>query len=141
MLNVLVVDDSMVMRKKIISIISELGHQAAGEAANGEEAIKFCEEVVPDFITMDITMPIMNGIEATKILKKKYPTIKIVMITSHGQENLVRDAIKSGAKGYILKPVSKDKIEDIISKIFKIEKKEDTNEGKKDKEEFYNGLI
>lgn len=141
MLNVLVVDDSMVMRKKIISIINDLGHQVAGEAANGEEAIKFCEEVVPDFITMDITMPIMNGIEATKILKKKYPTIKIVMLTSHGQENLVRDAIKSGAKGYILKPVSKDKIEDITSKIFKIKKIEDTNQIKKNKEEFYNGLI
>ena len=123
MLNVLVVDDSMIMRKNVKKIMDELGHHVTGEAANGEDAIFLASEFLPQLVTMDITMPGMGGIEATKILKKKYPDLKIVMITSHGQENLVRDAIKNGAKGFILKPITQEKIEEIISKLFKNSKR------------------
>ncbi len=130
MLNIMVVDDSMIMRKKIGNILHDLGHQVISSKSTGVEAIEACSKKVPDFVTMDITMPDMDGIEATKILTKKHPDIKIVMVTSHGQENLVRDAIKNGAKGYLLKPVSQDKLEDIISKVFKLKKddnKKDTS--------------
>ena len=143
MLNVLVVDDSMIMRKKITNVLGNLGHQVVASKASGLEAIEYCSDnKVPDFVTMDITMPDMDGIEATKILCKKYPEIKIVMVTSHGQENLVRDAIKNGAKGYILKPVTQDKIEEIISKVFKINQvKKETKESISTSDNLLNGNL
>jgi len=118
MLNILIVDDSTIMRQNLKRIINDLGHNVTGEAASGNDAIFLAKEFTPDLITMDITMPEMDGIETTKILKKKYPDVKIIMTTSHGQEDMVRQSIKNGAKGYILKPVTKNKIEDIIVKLF-----------------------
>jgi len=73
---------------------------------------------MPDLVTMDITMPDMDGITAVKKIKKEYPDANIIMITSHGQEEMVRQAIISGARGYILKPILVDKVEESIDKIF-----------------------
>jgi len=141
MLKILVVDDSMIMRKKIITILTELGHEVSGEAETGEEAIVKYEKIKPDFVTMDVTMAEMNGIEATKILKEKYPDMKLVIVTSHGQENLVRQAIKYGAKGYILKPVTSEKIENIMSKIFNIKKEKKIDISKSGANDFLNGTV
>ena len=141
MINILVVDDSMIMRKKIMNILTDLGHNIVGEASTGEEAIIKYGKVKPDFVTMDVTMAEMNGIEATKILKEKYPDMKLVIITSHGQENLVRQAIKGGAKGYILKPITTEKIEAIMSKVFNIQKEKVVDTSKSSAQDFLNGAV
>jgi len=119
MKKILIVDDSLIMRQSIKNKLEELGHTVIGEASTGAEAIKLYDEVEPDIVTMDITMPHIDGIQATQILKNNFPNAKIIMITSHGQENLVRQAIKAGAKSYILKPVTRNKLEQIILKLSK----------------------
>ncbi|MCX6074538.1 MAG: response regulator [Campylobacterales bacterium] len=118
MLNVVVVDDSLIMRRSISRIVIELGHKVVAEAINGLGAIRCCEDYTPDLITMDITMPDMDGITAVKEIRKINKYVKIIMITSHGQENMVKDAIRSGASGYLLKPIAEDKFFQTLDKVF-----------------------
>jgi len=120
MLKVLVVDDSLVIRAKMKGYLNTLGHEVVGEAKNGEEAIFMNEDLLPDLITMDVSMPIMNGIEALKeiISNCDIAQTNIIMITANGQDGIVKDALKIGAKGYILKPISEEKLQDSIGKIF-----------------------
>ncbi len=118
MLNVLVVDDAMIMRRSIKTILKELGHNVIAEAKSGKEAILLYNKFLPDLVTMDITMPDMDGVTAVKLLKEEHLDINVIMITSHGQEDMVRKSIKNGAKGYVLKPISKEKIKISIDKIF-----------------------
>ena len=79
---------------------------------------KLSDEVKPDLVTMDITMPIMGGIESLKAIKKNHKDAKIIMVTSHGEQKLVMEALSKGAKGYILKPINNEKIKEAIDKIF-----------------------
>lgn len=118
MLNVVVVDDSLIMRRNISRMLTEFGHKIVAEAINGLEAIRCCENYTPDLITMDITMPDMDGITAVKEIRKINKYVKIIMITSHGQENMVKDAIRAGASGYLLKPIAEDKFFQTLDKIF-----------------------
>ncbi len=118
MLNILVVDDSLIMRRNIIKMIESLGHKVVGEAKDGQEAVEVYRKLKPDLVTMDITMPRMDGLGAVKELKKIDKNAKIIMVTSHGQEEMVIDAIRSGASGYLLKPVKINKLSDSIRKIF-----------------------
>jgi len=118
MLKVLVVDDSMIIRKQIANVFEELGHQVIAEAQDGKSAVSIFREKKPDLVTMDITMPDMNGIEAVKIIKSKEPEVKILMVTSHGQEKMVIESIKAGAKGYILKPATLKKVQEAVDKVF-----------------------
>ncbi len=118
MLNVLVTDDSMIIRRNITNMLKQLGLNVIAEAKTGKEAIELYEKHNPDFVTMDITMPEMTGVEALKEIKKSYKDAKVIMVTSHGQEELVMDSIKSGAKGYILKPITVEKLISSIKKIF-----------------------
>lgn len=119
-MKILVVDDSVILRKAIINIFKELGHKVVAEAGSGYEAIEDYKIFQPDLVTMDITMPgiqgIRDGVEALREIKKINPDANIVMVTSHGEEELVLDAIEAGAKGYILKPITKEKIETILKK-------------------------
>jgi two-component system chemotaxis response regulator CheY len=78
-----------------------------------------CRDCRPDLVTMDITMPEMDGIEATRAIMKDFPDAKIVMVTSHGQEKMVLDALKAGAKGYVLKPFQDHKVYEAIQKACK----------------------
>ncbi len=118
MLKILVVDDSLIMRRNITKMIEALGHKVVGEAKDGNEAIELYRKLTPDLVTMDITMPEMDGISAVKELKKMDKNIKVIMVTSHGQEEMVVDAIRSGASGYLLKPVKLDKLRSTIRKVF-----------------------
>ncbi|MEA1919087.1 MAG: response regulator [Campylobacterota bacterium] len=118
MLNILVVDDSSIIRKTLSSKLIAMGHTVVAQAKSGKEAIEMYGEHMPDLVTMDITMPIMSGIEALKEIRKLYKNVKVIMVTSHGEEKLVMDAISSGAKGYILKPITQEKLEEAISKLF-----------------------
>lgn len=117
-LKVLVVDDSMFMRRSIKNMIESLGYFVVGEAKTGEEAVALCRSLSPELVTMDIEMPDMNGIEAVRKLRLVKRSVKIIMITSSGREEIVMKAIRSGANSYILKPLKIEALEDKIRKIF-----------------------
>jgi len=118
MLKILVVDDSMIIRNTLKKIFEELGHKVVALASSGQEAISMYQQYEPDLVTMDITMPLMTGIEALAEIRCEYPEAMIVMVTSHGEENLVMDAISKGAKGYILKPITHGKVTTTLLKVF-----------------------
>ena len=118
MLNILIVDDSMIIRKSLTRILTKMGHNVVYAAKNGVEAISMYESKKPDFITMDITMPDMNGIEAISKIIEIDPEAKGIMVTSHGQEDMVLKAIQAGALGYLMKPINEDKLVEIIGTVF-----------------------
>jgi len=134
-IKILVVDDSLIMRKNITRMLEELGHNVVSEAKTGKEAIAHYSMQKPDLVTMDITMPDMDGIDAVTNIKKRNPEAKIIMITAHGQEDMVIKSIKAGAKAYILKPITPIKIDEAINKLFNIEKVEERSENIKDLDE------
>ncbi len=113
----MVVDDSTITIKKLTQIIEELGHKVIVVAKDGKYAFDTYEQFTPDLVTMDITMPEMDGIEAVKQIKETFKDALIMMVTSHGQEEMVMDAIKAGARGYVIKPFKKEKVEEQINKI------------------------
>lgn len=117
-LNVLIVDDSLIMRVNLVRSLEGIGHTIVSEAADGRSSIAAYKEYKPDLVTMDITMPDMDGITAVKKIKEFDADANIIMVTSHGQEVMVMNALKAGAKGYILKPVSPEKLKESIGKIF-----------------------
>jgi len=118
MLNILVVDDSLIIRKNIKKYIVSLGHAVVGEAKNGTIAIEQCKKLQPDLITMDITMPDMDGITAVTKIREFNKEVKIIMITSHGQEEMVVSSLKVGAQGYLLKPINEEKLSVAIANIY-----------------------
>ena len=120
-IKVLIVDDSVLMRDNIRGYIKILGHEVVGEATTGNEAVNLCKSLSPDLITMDITMPEVNGIKdgidaVKQIILTDYKA-KIIMVTSHGEQDKVIRAIQNGASNYLLKPLKIDKLEEIISKL------------------------
>lgn len=118
-LKVLIVDDSLLSIRTLSSLLNDMGHLVVQTAPTGALALKAYREAMPDLVTMDITMPEMDGITATQNILAEFPKAKIIMVTSHGQENMVMKAVKAGAKGYVLKPVKREKIRDMIAHLFK----------------------
>ena len=120
MAKVLVVDDAKIMRMNIGNMLKTLGHEVVAEAPNGYMSIQMYKKHLPDIVTMDITMPaengIENGIDAVKAIRNEFPNAKIIMITSHGEQDKVIKAIQSGASNYLLKPIQIDKLQEIITK-------------------------
>ncbi|AAB90207.1 response regulator [Archaeoglobus fulgidus] len=114
---VLIVDDTAFMRKLLRNILFSGGFDIAGEAENGKQAVEMYKQLKPDIVTMDIVMPEMNGIEALKAIKKIDPSAKVVMCTAVGQEQMVKAAIKLGAKGYIVKPFQAPKVIEELKKV------------------------
>ena len=104
MKRVLIVDDSSFMRRLIKNIITKNGYEVVGEAANGVEGVAKYTELKPDIVTMDVIMDEMNGLDALKRILENDPNATVVMVSSMGQDIIVKDAIRIGAKGYILKP-------------------------------------
>ena len=107
---ILIVDDTMFMRTLLKYILVSGGHDIVGEAADGAEALARYQELKPDLVTMDVVMPKMNGIEALKAIKAADPAAKVIMCTAVGQEQMVKLAVKSGARGYIVKPFQAPKV-------------------------------
>src|ERR1035437_2309678 len=105
---VLIVDDIPFVRKTLKQILINQGYRVVGEAENGEEAIQLYRDTKPDLVTMDLIMPIMNGVEATKKILQFDPAAIIVILSGMMQENLVTEAIIAGAKDYIMKPFQTD---------------------------------
>jgi two-component system chemotaxis response regulator CheY len=113
----LIVDDSLIMREQMASIIKNLGHEII-MVENGEEAIKAYNLNSPDFVTMDITMPVMDGITALEYIMKIDPDAKVIMSTSNNSADMIRDSIEAGASWYITKPFTKDKVSKVLNKVF-----------------------
>ncbi len=113
---ILVVDDAAFMRMMIKDILGKNGYEVVGEAADGAQAIEKFKETNPDLITMDITMPEMDGITALKEIKKLDPSAKVIMCSAMGQQAMVIDAIQAGAKDFIVKPFQADRVIEAIKK-------------------------
>jgi two-component system chemotaxis response regulator CheY len=103
---VLIVDDVAFVRKTLSDLLTQAGYQVVGEAADGTEAVNQYALLKPDVVTMDVVMPQMSGIEATRKIIKMDKDARVVIISAMGQENLVMEAINVGAKDYVLKPFS-----------------------------------
>ncbi|HZG84389.1 response regulator [Paenibacillus sp.] len=113
---ILVVDDAAFMRMMIKDILTKNGYEVVGEASDGAQAIEKFKESNPDLITMDITMPEMDGITALKEIKKIDPSAKVIMCSAMGQQAMVIDAIQAGAKDFIVKPFQADRVIEAIKK-------------------------
>lgn len=113
---VLIADDAKVMRDILKDIFMSMGHTVIGEAVTGKEAISKYKELKPDIMTMDIVMPEMNGIQAVKEIIAFDPNAIIIVVSALGHESLVMEALKSGAKDFIVKPFKKEDIANAIEK-------------------------
>lgn len=120
MARVLIVDDSAIMRRNLKAILVQAGHTVVGEAINGGQAHLMYRTYVPDLVTMDITMPNVNGIEAVKLIKKEFPDAKIVMVSALDQRGMVLEALKQGANHYIIKPITSEIVIDVVNKVLGI---------------------
>ena len=113
---VLIVDDAAFMRMMIKDILNKNGFDVVGEAEDGVQAIEKYKELTPDLVTMDITMPEMDGIAALKEIKKINPNSTVIMCSAMGQQAMVIDAIQAGAKDFIVKPFQADRVLEAINK-------------------------
>jgi len=117
MAKILIVDDAAFMRMMIKDILQKNGYEVVGEAANGLQAVELYKAHQPDLVTMDITMPEMDGIEAVKQIKAINAGAKVIMCSAMGQQSMVMDAIKAGAVDFIVKPFQADRVLEAIKKI------------------------
>ena len=116
MAKILIVDDAAFMRMMIKDILTKNGYEVVAEAANGVEAVELYKSHQPDLVTMDITMPEMDGIEAVKQIKAVNPAAKVIMCSAMGQQSMVMDAIKAGANDFIVKPFQADRVLEAVKK-------------------------
>jgi two-component system chemotaxis response regulator CheY len=119
MTKVMIVDDAAFMRNMLKNIMIEGGFEVVCEAATGLEAIHLFPQYHPDIVTMDITMPDMDGVAAVAGIIKSYPKAKIIMCSAMGQQKMVLDAIMAGAKDFIVKPFQKDRVLESILNVLK----------------------
>lgn len=101
---IMVVDDSSLIRKMLRQLLEKNGYAVAAEAVNGAEAVEMYDSVKPDLVTLDVTMPVMDGVEALKKIMEKDPDAKVIMLTAAGQKDKILEALKTGAKAFISKP-------------------------------------
>jgi len=113
---ILITDDALFMRVTLKNMLVANGYEVVGEAVNGQDAVEKYAACRPDLVLMDITMPVMDGIAATRAIKASDPAAKVIMCTAMGQKNMVVEAIQAGAKDFIVKPF---KTEDILGRIQK----------------------
>lgn len=114
-LKIMIVDDSLIMVSNLTLMITEMRHEVVGTARSGNEAVTKFKKLTPDIVTMgDI-----SGIEAVEKIMNINPDAIIIMITSHGQEKMVLDAINAGAKGYLLKPIKNENLKKVITDVYK----------------------
>lgn len=113
---VLIVDDAAFMRMMIKDILTKNGFDVVGEAEDGVQAVEKYKELTPDLVTMDITMPEMDGIAALKEIKSINPRSTVIMCSAMGQQAMVIDAIQAGAKDFIVKPFQAERVLEAINK-------------------------
>ena len=110
MARILVCDDSAFMRMVLKKVLIENGHEIVGEAGDGMEAVQLYRQHKPDLITMDITMPKMDGIQAVAHIHEENPMVRIIMVTALGQKDIITDALKAGASDFIVKPFNTEHV-------------------------------
>ncbi len=110
MAKILIVDDSRTSRRMLREMLQGLGHEVIGEATNGQEAVVCFKDYQPDIVTLDITMPILDGIDALKQIIAIDPSAKVIMVTAAGQKSKILEAIKAGASDYVVKPMTKEQL-------------------------------
>ena len=120
MANVLIVDDSRTSRKILRGILEENGHVIVDEAVNGQEGVQKFQACKPDVVTMDITMPVLDGMEALKMIKALKPEAKVIMVTKKKKKNKMIDCIKMGADDFLTKPFDKAEIAIVVASIIAI---------------------
>jgi two-component system chemotaxis response regulator CheY len=117
MARILVCDDSAFMRMMLKRVLIDNGHEIVGEAGDGMEAVQLYRQHKPDLITMDITMPKMDGIQAVTHIHEEDPLVRIVMVTALGQRAIITDAINAGASDFIVKPFDNIQVIETIKKV------------------------
>lgn len=119
-MKILIADDQTLMRDGLKTIIDlEDNMEVAGTAKNGQEAVEFCKQSPPDLILMDIRMPVMDGVDSTKIIKSLYPEVIILILTTFNDDDYIIDALAYGASGYILKDIEGDDLIKAINDAYK----------------------
>jgi two-component system, chemotaxis family, chemotaxis protein CheY len=116
MARVLVVDDAVFMRKMVSDALAGGGHEVVGEAADGQEAVERYQELKPEVTTLDITMPEMDGISALKAILDLDPGARVVMCSALGQESKVLEAVKAGARDFVVKPFQPERVLEAVGK-------------------------
>ncbi len=120
MLKVLIADDDGLIRDSLKILLSlEPDIDVVGTAINGQQAFELCQKIRPDIVLMDIRMPIMDGVLGTKLIKEHFNDIKIIILTTFKDDEYIREAIKNGAEGYILKNQSSDSIVDSLRTVYR----------------------
>lgn len=114
---ILITDDAAFMRMILKDIIVKAGYDVVAEASNGQEAVEKYKELKPDFVTMDITMPVMDGIQAIKEIKAVDPNAKVIVCSAMGQQAMVIEAIQAGAKDFIVKPFQSNRVIEALQKL------------------------
>ena len=115
--SILICDDAAFMRMMIKDILTKNGYNVAGEAENGAKGVEKYNELKPDLVLMDITMPEMDGIEALKAIKSADSNAKVIMCSAMGQQAMVIESIQAGAKDFIVKPVQADRVLEAVKKV------------------------
>jgi len=113
----IIVDDAAIMRQRLRSIL-ENDFEIIGEASNGKEAMELYKDLKPDFLTLDISMPEMNGLDALKNLLTDNPQAKIIIVSAVGQKQIVFEALSMGAKDFIIKPFEPDRVLKSVKRLF-----------------------
>src|SRR5437764_10908402 len=106
----LLADDHRMLRDGLRRSMAESGFDVVGEAANGEEAVRLAQQLEPDVVLMDVTMPILDGIEATRVIRAKLPRTEVVVLTMHGDADVMSRALQAGAVGYLVKDCSTEEV-------------------------------
>lgn len=113
---ILITDDALFMRVTLKNILTQNGFEVVGEASNGREAVQLYEQLKPDVVFMDVTMPEMDGLAALKAIRAADPDARVVMCTAMGQKQVVLEAIQHGAKDFIVKPFQPERILEAVQK-------------------------
>jgi two-component system chemotaxis response regulator CheY len=117
MQKIIITDDAMFMRVTLKNILTSNGYFDIAEAVNGQEAVDLCSELQPALVLLDITMPVLDGISAARLINQRCPKTSIVMCTAMSQKDMVMEAIKAGAKDFIIKPFQPDRVIESVQKI------------------------
>ncbi len=117
-IKVIIADDHQLFRRGLVAVLKELkGIEVIDEAANGKELLAILKSKTPDVVLVDIKMPVMDGIETIKVLLKRYPDVKVIMLTMHNEETFITHVVNLGAHGYLLKNTDIDEVEMTIKKV------------------------
>lgn len=120
MVRIAIVDDAAFARTMLKDIVVDSGFEFAAEGSDGIQAVELYERIKPDLLILDVVMPLMDGFSALAIIMKMDPQAKVIMCSAAGQRTIVIDAIQAGAKDYIVKPFSRDRVLESICRVLQI---------------------